>query len=200
MDRLMLLERAEDQLVQVIDRLDEAEMDVLTNCPPWTVRRLASHVLKNQLFWAGSVTGQQLMALEESMGAVPYDGDLAPIAAEVAAQVLELWRGDGVMTAQHDTPFGVLPGAVVIDFAIIDAAAHAWDLSASLGRAIDFPAETIPDDGGRRRAHLHRPHGRAGPGEAADRAARRRHRHRTADGRRRSHHPPLTARYADSRL
>ncbi len=63
-----------------------------------------SHALKNQLFWAGSVTGQQLMTLE-AMGAVPSDGDLAPIAAKVAARVLELWRGDGVMTAQHDTPF-----------------------------------------------------------------------------------------------
>jgi uncharacterized protein (TIGR03086 family) len=144
MDRLTLLERSATQLVQVIDRLDEAELEVSTNCPPWTVRRLASHVLKNQLFWAGSVSGLQLMALEESMGAVPYDGDLAPIAAEVVARALGLWRADGVMAAQHDTPFGVLPGTVVIDFAIIDAAAHAWDLSASVGRPIDFPAETIP--------------------------------------------------------
>jgi uncharacterized protein (TIGR03086 family) len=84
------------------------------------------------------------MQPEESMGAVPYDGDLTPIAEEVAARVLELWRGEGVMTSQHDTPFGLLPGAVVVDFAIIDAAAHAWDLSASLGRAIEFPAEAIP--------------------------------------------------------
>ena len=144
MDHLTLLEHAEGQLVQVIQGLDEAEMDVMTNCPPWTVRRLASHTLKNQLFWAGTVSGQPLMALEESMGAVPYDGDLAPIATDVAARVLRLWRGPGVMTAQHETPFGVLPGAVVVDFAIIDAAAHAWDLSASLGRAIDFPPEAIP--------------------------------------------------------
>jgi uncharacterized protein (TIGR03086 family) len=144
MDRLTLLERSTTQLVQVIDRLDEAELDVATNCPPWTVRRLASHVLKNQLFWAGSVSGHQLMALEESMGAVPYDGDLAPIAVEVTARALGLWRGEGVMAAQHDTPFGVLPGTVVVDFAIIDAAAHAWDLSASVGRPIEFPAETIP--------------------------------------------------------
>jgi len=143
MNHLMLLEYAESQLLRVIDGLDDADMEVLTNCPPWTVRRLASHTLKNQLFWAGSVTGQQLMTLEESMGAVPYDGDLASIAAEVVPRVLELWGGDGVMTAEHDTPFGVLPGTVVVDFAIIDAAAHAWDLSASLGRAIDFPAETI---------------------------------------------------------
>jgi uncharacterized protein (TIGR03086 family) len=144
MDRLALMTYAEDQLDRVILGLDAAEMDVVTNCPPWTVRRLASHALKNQLFWAGSVTGQQLMTLEESMGAVPFDGDLAPLAAEISARVLELWRGDGVLTAQHDTPFGVLPGAVVIDFAIIDVAAHAWDLSASLGRAIEFHAETIP--------------------------------------------------------
>lgn len=144
MERLDLLAYAEGQLNSVIDGLDAAEMDVPTNCPPWTVRRLASHALKNQLFWAGSVTSRQLMALEESMGAVPYDGDLTPIAAEISARVLELWRGDGVMTAQHETPFGVLPGSVVVDFAIIDAAAHAWDLSASLGRAIEFPAETIP--------------------------------------------------------
>jgi uncharacterized protein (TIGR03086 family) len=143
MDDLMLLEHAEDQLDRVIQGLDEAEMTGVTNCPPWTVRRLASHALKNQLFWAGTVTGRQLMAQEEAMAAVAYDGDLAPIASDVTAQVVELWRGEGVVAAQHDTPFGVLPGAVVLDFAIIDAAAHAWDLSASLGRAIEFPPETI---------------------------------------------------------
>jgi uncharacterized protein (TIGR03086 family) len=143
MDHLTLLDYAEGQLVQVIHGIDAADLEVVTNCPPWTVRRLASHSLKNQLFWAGRVTGQQLMTLEESMGAVPYDGDLAPIATEVATRVLELWRSNDVLTEQHDTPFGVLPGAVVLDFAIIDAAAHAWDLSASLGSAIEFAPETI---------------------------------------------------------
>ena len=107
--------------------------------------------------------------------------------------MLELWRGDGVMTAQHDTPFGVLPGAVVVDFAVIDAAAHAWDLSASVGRADRVPGGDDPRDGGRRRAHLHRAHGRARSGQAADRAARRRHRHRATDGRGGPHRPPLTA-------
>ena len=144
MDHLALLAEAEDELHRVIAGLDETEMELVTNCPPWTVRRLASHVLKNQLFWAGTVTGQQLMPLGEAMSAVPYEGDLGPISAEVTAQALQLWRGDGVMTAEHETPFGMLPGAVVVDFAVIDAAAHAWDLSASLGRAIEFPPDTIP--------------------------------------------------------
>ena len=38
----------------------------------------------------------------------------------------------------------MLPGSVVVDFAAIDAVAHAWDVSASVGRAIEFSPESIP--------------------------------------------------------
>jgi uncharacterized protein (TIGR03086 family) len=144
MDDLTLLAGTVDELGRVIAGLDPAEMDIVTNCPPWTVRRLASHVLKNQLFWAGCVTGQELMPQAEAMAAVAYPGDLGPVATEVLPQVLQLWRTEGLLTAVHPTPFGELPGAVVVNFAVIDAAAHAWDLSASLGRAIEFPPEWIP--------------------------------------------------------
>jgi uncharacterized protein (TIGR03086 family) len=144
MDDLTLLDQSVHELERVIAGLGDDEMDASTNCPPWTVRRLASHVLKNQLFWAGLVAGQELMAQGEAMAAVPYDGELAPIATEVAAQVVDLWNTDGVMSGLHSTPFGELPGAVVVNFAVIDATAHAWDLSASVGRAIEFPAEWIP--------------------------------------------------------
>jgi uncharacterized protein (TIGR03086 family) len=144
MDDLTLLTQAVRELQRVIAGVDGAELEQETNCPPWTVRRLASHVLKNQLFWAGCVTGQDLMPQAEAMAAVPYDGYLTPIAATVAEQVIELWHTDGVLEAHHVTPFGELPGAVVVNFALIDAAAHTWDLSASLGRPIEFPAEWIP--------------------------------------------------------
>jgi uncharacterized protein (TIGR03086 family) len=143
-DHLTLLSRAEQELARVIAELDDAELGIVSNCDPWTVHRLASHALKNQLYWAGVVTGQELMAQGEAMGAVPYEGELGPIAADVAEQVVRLWSADGVMASVHDTPFGELPGAVVINFALIDAAAHAWDVSASVGRAIEFPPEWIP--------------------------------------------------------
>ena len=145
MDDLTLLTRSVQELERVIAGLGDDEMETVTNCPPWTVRRLASHVLKNQLFWAGCVTGQDLMPQDEAMAAVPYPDDLAPVAAQVATQVVELWHTEGLLSALHQTPFGDLPGAVVINFAVIDAAAHAWDLSASLGRPVEFPDDWIPD-------------------------------------------------------
>ena len=50
---------------------------------------------------------------------------------------------DGLKTLEY-SPFGELPGSAVIYFAIIDAAAHAWDLSASVGRPIEFEPQEIP--------------------------------------------------------
>jgi uncharacterized protein (TIGR03086 family) len=128
---------------QVLDLHDD-QMDVVTNCEPWTVRRLASHALNNQLFWGGVVTGEQPVSFEATMGAAPYDGDLAQYADEVVDRALAMWHTDGALEATHVTPLGELPGAAVINFAIIDALCHAWDLAASTGDPIEFPTEMIP--------------------------------------------------------
>ena len=138
MDRLQTLDYALGELRRVVGALDGSDMDGATNCEPWTVRRLASHALNNQLVWAGLVTGQQLVSVEDAMGAVAIEGDLAPVGEEVTVRALELWRTPGVLDAVHATPFGELPGSVVIDFAIIDAAAHAWDVSSSVGPGVEF--------------------------------------------------------------
>jgi uncharacterized protein (TIGR03086 family) len=128
---------------QIVGLRDD-EMDVVSNCEPWTVRRLASHALNNQLFWGGVVTGEQPVSFEDTMGAVPYEGDLARYADEVVERALAMWSTDGILDAIHTTPLGELPGAAVINFAIIDALCHAWDLAASLDRPIEFPSEMIP--------------------------------------------------------
>jgi uncharacterized protein (TIGR03086 family) len=84
------------------------------------------------------------VTFEDTMGAVAYDGDLAAYAGEVAVRSLAMWVTPGVLAAVHATPFGDLPGSVVVNFPTIDALCHAWDLSASLGRPLEFSPESIP--------------------------------------------------------
>jgi len=144
MDQMATLDFALNELRKGVGSLEESEMDGDTNCDPWTVRRLASHALNNQLFWGGLVTGQQTVTLEQVMGAVPVGGDLGAFADDVAERSMAMWGTDGVLTAAHVTPFGELPGSVVINFATIDALCHAWDLSMSVGRPIEFAPESIP--------------------------------------------------------
>jgi uncharacterized protein (TIGR03086 family) len=144
MDQLATLEYAVEELRRTVATLGDDHMDAVTNCDPWTVRRLASHALNNQLLWGGLVTGQQLVSMEDAMGAVPYEGDLAAFADDVAERATAMWRTPGVLDAIWATPFGELPGSVVVTFPTIDAIAHAWDLSASVGRAIEFEPRAIP--------------------------------------------------------
>jgi uncharacterized protein (TIGR03086 family) len=143
-EQLTTLDFAMRGLREQVVALDPAQMDVVSNCEPWTVRRLASHALNNQLLWAGLVTGQVTVSPEETMGAVAYEGDLAHYADEVTERSLAMWATDGVLSSIHVTPLGELPGSAVINFAIIDALCHAWDLAASVGQPIEFPAEMIP--------------------------------------------------------
>jgi uncharacterized protein (TIGR03086 family) len=144
MDQISTLEFALGELRQEVQALVADDLEVVTNCDPWTVHRLASHALNNQLFWGGLVTGQAPVSFEETMGAAPYDGDLSAYADEVYARALEMWRTPGVLTAVHVTPLGELPGSVVINFPTVDAVCHAWDLSVSLGRRLDVPQEWLP--------------------------------------------------------
>jgi uncharacterized protein (TIGR03086 family) len=58
--------------------------------------------------------------------------------------VLAMWGTDGVLEATHATPFGEMPGSVVVNFPTVDAIMHAWDLSASVGHPIEFRPEAIP--------------------------------------------------------
>jgi uncharacterized protein (TIGR03086 family) len=144
MDHVDHLDRGLAELRGVVTSLDESDMSAISNCAPWSVRQLASHALNNQLFWAGLVAGEQLVSFEDAMAAVPIDGDLAPVADEVATQAAALWRTDGILDAMHVTPLGEVPGSVVAYFATVDSMAHAWDLSASVGRPIEFGTDTIP--------------------------------------------------------
>ena len=144
MDQQEVLEFALDELRRVVVSLDESEMDVVSNCEPWTVRRLASHALNNQLLWASVVTGEVIVSAEDTMTAVPHEGELADLADDVRDRALATWGAEGVLEKTYETPFGELPGSTVILFPTIDALAHTWDLSASVLRAIEFPTQTIP--------------------------------------------------------
>ena len=145
MNQTALLEFGLNQLRDVVSDLDASDLDTLTNCEPWTVHRLASHALNNQLRWGGLVAGQVLVTDEATMGAVPHEGDLAVFADDVAHRASAMWRQPGVLAATHATPFGELPGSAIIMFPTIDALAHAWDLSVSVGRPIEFAPEAMPD-------------------------------------------------------
>ena len=144
MTELTTLEYGLTSCTGVVAALDDSQMETVSNCAPWTVRQLASHAVNNQLLWAGLVTGNTSCPRRTRWAASPTTATSPRTPTTWRNRALAMWRTDGVLEAIHVTPLGELPGSVVISFAIIDAVAHAWDLSASVGRAIEFTPEELP--------------------------------------------------------
>src|SRR5262249_33900524 len=96
MDQVELLEYSLAELRDQVVALDDDDLDVVSNCDAWSVRQLASHALNNQLLWAGLVTGNVTVSVEDTMGGVPIDGDLTPVARDVCERTLTMWRTPGV--------------------------------------------------------------------------------------------------------
>lgn len=143
MDSLTLRGLAVQELGAVIASIDDSQLETVTNCEPWTVRRLASHALNVQLFWAGTVTGESLVELEDMMNAVAHEGDLGAFARTVAELTEERWARPGVLTSIHPTPFGERPGSAIIGFPTWDATIHSWDLSQALGHACELNGDRL---------------------------------------------------------
>jgi uncharacterized protein (TIGR03086 family) len=131
-----------DRLRRAIEELDGAELDGPSNCGGWSVRQLASHALNNQLIWGSMVTGTPTVTLEDTMAGTPIEGDLGPVGVDVAARSAAMWATPDVFGSVHTTPFGGLPGSVIINLPTFDALVHAWDLAVSTGRTCELsPSE-----------------------------------------------------------
>ena len=74
MDPLETLMYAVNELHGAVASIDDAQMSIVTNCAPWTVRQLASHALNNQLLWAGLVADEHLVSMQDTMAGVPREG------------------------------------------------------------------------------------------------------------------------------
>ena len=118
---------------------------LVTNCEPWTVRRLASHALNNQLLWAGLVTGRpdrdrrghhgRRRLRRRPRGVRRRGGRAEP------GDVVDPGRADRrpCHAVRRAARFG---GRQFRRSST--RLCHAWDLSASVGRPLEFPPESIP--------------------------------------------------------
>lgn len=73
--------------------------------------------------------------------------DPAGTYAAAAADVLEAFAADGVLTAPFALPeFGpgaTFPGAMAIGFHFVDYVVHAWDVARTIGATLELPDDVI---------------------------------------------------------
>lgn len=154
-EALRLLRQESDAFVADLESFEPADWDRLSTCPPWTVRQLASHVIRQVDAYIGAVR----QGLDGRDGpAESREARIArmnEIAAQEPAKILadaretngrfESWFGaldEDKLDVKGPHAHGPRSAAWFIDQRLCEVAFHRSDLERSLGGEGDFDQET----------------------------------------------------------
>jgi uncharacterized protein (TIGR03086 family) len=113
----------------------DGQRDAPTPCTEWTVTQVLQHAAGDQLAWAaalGTGTGPQHNPFDPSGH---LHGSVAELLAPAVASATAAWTAvaPGAGSVPTPLPQGALPAATAAAACALDAAVHAWDVTAALG-------------------------------------------------------------------
>ncbi len=133
---LTTMQRACESTERFVERVTPAQYGLPTPCTEWDVRALLNHLIGTLAL------GQALLAdVPPAVNMGPGDlpdvdlvGDEPAKAYRVGVEALLAAAADDAITRTHETPFGAMPGAVLVGFTTVDILVHGWDLAKATGQ------------------------------------------------------------------
>lgn len=132
---------------EVLTKVDDEQLELVTPCAEWDVQSLISHVV------LGDAAVPLLFDGKPLPDAVAVDVSILgpnPVATwrGTALAAIEALRAPAAMETLVEHPTGPQLGATVARFRLVDVLTHAWDLAFATGIDIEIPdelAETVLD-------------------------------------------------------
>src|ERR1700684_3632178 len=114
-----------------------------TPCAEWTVTQVLQHAAGDQLAWSAALGVGRGPAENPFAPSGHLDGKAADLLEPALAAARTAWAGIGHDQPAVPTPLpqGELPAEVAAAACALDAAVHAWDIAAALGRPGFLPDE-----------------------------------------------------------
>jgi uncharacterized protein (TIGR03086 family) len=112
------------------------ERTAATPCSEWTVTQVLQHAAGDQLAWAAAIGTGNGPRDNPFAPSGHLDGSVDDLLAPAIAAAETAWGGVAAGAGPLPTPLphGALPAPTAAAAAALDAAVHAWDVTAALGR------------------------------------------------------------------
>jgi uncharacterized protein (TIGR03086 family) len=131
-DPIALYGLATDWFGVKVAQVSVADWAASTPCPQWTVRDLVRHVVEEDLWAAGLLSGFTLDEAGARLPADPLAGDPARAYAAAVDAALAVARQDGAAERTVHLSFGDTPAREYLMQLTADHVVHAWDLATTL--------------------------------------------------------------------
>jgi uncharacterized protein (TIGR03086 family) len=135
--------------VDIVDNVTSADLRRPTPCDGWDLAQLLAHMTVQHRGFAAAARGDgaDLAQWDAATVADAVASDPAATYAAAAADVLDAFGDDGVLTASFALPeFGpgaAFPGAQAIGFHFVDYVVHGWDVARAIGARFTLPDDVI---------------------------------------------------------
>lgn len=130
MTELEVLRTGYTATLRAVEELSPGDLARPTPCADWDVRALLVHVHAATDGLVEVLHGREGDWARDSLG-----DDPAAALRRSFDDALTAWAEPGAV----DVASRQMPGMRVVDFAMVDAVAHAWDLCVALGRRFEIP-------------------------------------------------------------
>jgi uncharacterized protein (TIGR03086 family) len=139
-----LLARALDATGDLVEGVAAEQWGLPTVCTGWSVRDLLSHVVGGNRVFTGLLRGEPFPTPEQMQQLRDTDqlGD-DPVAAyhAVGGVLQDAFSQPGVMERQCASPFGEMPGIVLLHIRVTELLVHGWDIAEATGQPAALPED-----------------------------------------------------------
>jgi uncharacterized protein (TIGR03086 family) len=131
------LDRVHDAIGGLVASTDPARLGDATPCKDWNVRTLINHLAHVDVQYAAMANGEPFPDPNTD-----HLGDDHAAGYKRAAKIAhDAFHRTGMIEQTYATPWGDVPGAVIVQHVVNELIAHGWDLARATGR----PTDLVPD-------------------------------------------------------
>lgn len=132
-------EQAQRMTHDLVRGVNKRQLADPTPCADWDVRTLISHLCQINRQYAAMGNGEQMPDPGTDWIGKESDHVAAHRSAQMAAR--EVFTRPGMLERMLDSPWGPIPGSVLVQHCVNELIAHGWDLARATGRSTDI----LPD-------------------------------------------------------
>ena len=114
-----------------------ARLHDATPCPEWDVQALLNHIVFVDLLYAAVADATPL----PDPGADHTGADHVSRLHETGRLAYHAFARPGMLEQLYDSPWGQVPGAVMVQHVVNELLAHGWDLARATGQSTDLAPE-----------------------------------------------------------
>lgn len=141
MDLPTLMDKAARTAIEVVGKVEDEQLELLTPCQNWNVRTLANHLVFWAAFRSEVAARKQTPPPERESDVDLITGDWVGTFEHQVHRAVAAWGEPGALEGMTAVAGGQTPAPVIAQMLVGELVVHGWDLAKATGQELTVDPE-----------------------------------------------------------